>query len=62
MEVGPLARGVVAGVYPPRSSTMDRIVARAYETIQVGDIMAQWLDTIKLENQVDWKVKPKANW
>jgi hydrogenase large subunit len=60
MEVGPLARGVVAGIYPPRSSTMDRIVARAYETIQVGDIMAQWLDTIKLENQVDWKVKPKG--
>ena len=43
MEVGPLARMIVAGLMPPRSSTMDRIVARARETVWTGSMIAEWL-------------------
>lgn len=46
MEVGPLARMIVAGLMPPRSSTMDRIVARARETVWTGSMIAEWLSRL----------------
>lgn len=48
MEVGPLARMIVAGLAPPRSSTMDRILARAQETVWTGSMLAEWLPQLDL--------------
>ncbi len=47
MEVGPLARMIVAGLTPPRSSTMDRIVARARETVWTGSMLTEWLPRLE---------------
>ncbi|MGE5381304.1 MAG: nickel-dependent hydrogenase large subunit, partial [Methylocystaceae bacterium] len=43
MEVGPLARAVIAGRMPPQSSTMARIVARALEAAIIAPLLAVWL-------------------
>ena len=48
MEVGPLARMVVAGMASPRSSTLYRIVARTQEAIWIGSLLAQWLPQLDL--------------
>lgn len=46
MEVGPLARMIVAGLMPIRSSTMDRIIARARETVWTGRMIGEWLSQL----------------
>lgn len=57
MEVGPLARQVVAGLDPfdlratlggdpARSSTLNRLVARAQEALVVRDKLLEWLDAL----------------
>jgi len=50
VEVGPLARMIVSGLYTPRSnkgaSIYDRIVARATEMLLVMEEMESWVDNI----------------
>ena len=42
-ETGPLARAIIRGDYPLQTSTMDRIVARSRETLQIAELMRNWL-------------------
>ena len=42
-ETGPLARAIIRGDYPLQTSTMDRIVARSRETLQIAELMQKWL-------------------
>ncbi len=45
-EVGPLARMWVNGDYQSGVSVMDRHVARAFETLKIGEAMLGWLDEL----------------
>jgi hydrogenase large subunit len=45
-ELGPIARMFVSGEYTNGVSTMDRIVARAFETKRIADAMDGWLDQL----------------
>ncbi len=45
-EGGPLARRLLQGEGPRRSSTMDRIVARAREALKVARLLEVWLDEL----------------
>lgn len=49
MEVGPLARMILSGNYPPRVSAMDRTIARVLEAKKITDIMQGLLERIKPE-------------
>lgn len=46
MQVGPLARMYISGIYKEGISTMNRIVARALEAEKIANIMLQLLDRI----------------
>ena len=46
-ETGPLARLIVRGEYPVQTSTMDRIVARSRETLQIAELMKEWLTELE---------------
>ncbi len=45
-EVGPLARMKIAGIYDGGISVMDRLGARARESLEVALWMGQWLDEL----------------
>lgn len=45
-ETGPLARMVINGDYPGGVSVIDRIAARAQETLKVADAMAGWVNEL----------------
>ncbi len=46
-ETGPLARLIINGDYPVQTSTMDRIVARSHETLQIAELMQKWLTELE---------------
>lgn len=48
-ESGPLARGFISGDYRRGISVMDRIVARAYETLKVCRLAFSWLDQLTVD-------------
>jgi len=48
-EVGPLARMWVNGDYTLGISVLDRLMARALETLKVADAMAGWLDELAVD-------------
>jgi hydrogenase large subunit len=45
-EVGPLARMKIAGLYTGGISVMDRLQARARESLEIALTMTQWLDEL----------------
>jgi len=45
-EVGPLARMWVNGDYRDGASVMDRHLARAFETLKIGEAMNEWLNEL----------------
>ena len=49
MEVGPLARMWLSGLYQKGISTMDRTIARVLETIKIINILEALLERIELE-------------
>lgn len=46
METGPLARLIINGLYKGGTSTMDRIMARALETLLITELMEEWLSKL----------------
>ena len=46
-ETGPLVRAIIRGDYPLQTSTMDRIVARSRETLQIAELMQKWLSKLE---------------
>lgn len=48
-ECGPLARGFINGDYRRGISAMDRLVARAYETLKIGRMALGWLDQVAVK-------------
>ncbi|TDX52400.1 nickel-dependent hydrogenase large subunit [Orenia marismortui] len=46
-ETGPLARLIINGLYKGGTSTMDRIMARALETLLITELMIKWLAKLK---------------
>lgn len=62
MEVGPLARLILAGEYSGGSSCMDRIMARVIETKKVIDIMEKLAERIQLvpNNQKIYDIPDQA--
>lgn len=63
MEVGPLARLILAGEYGGGSSCMDRIMARVLETKKVIDIMEKLAERIQLvpNNQKIYDIPDQAS-
>ena len=53
MEVGPLARTYISGIYRKDSSTMSRLVARVLEAKKVAETMEFLLNIVELK--VPWK-------
>jgi len=62
MEVGPLARLILAGEYSGGSSCMDRNIARVLETKKIIDIMEKLADRIRLitNNQKKYDIPDQA--
>ena len=50
-ETGPLARLIIKGDYPLRTSVMDRIVARSQETLQIVELMQKWLTELAARDE-----------
>ena len=46
-ETGPLSRLIIRKDYPLQTSTMDRIVARSLEALQISELMEEWLTKLK---------------
>lgn len=46
MEVGPLARMILSGIYNEGMATMNRVTARVLEALKVADIMTELLERI----------------
>ena len=60
-EVGPLARMWVNGDYRSGISVMDRIVARAAETLKIAEAMSGWVDQLVPGNPVFTQHVPPVN-
>jgi hydrogenase large subunit len=50
-ETGPLARLIINRLYKGGTSTMDRIMARAIETLLITELMEEWLSKLKPSNK-----------
>ena len=55
METGPLARLIINGLYKGGTSTMDRIMARALETLLITELMQEWLEKLKPSSEAPIK-------
>jgi hydrogenase large subunit len=58
-ETGPLARLIINGLYKGGISTMDRIMARALETLLITELMEEWLLKLKPSNKAPIKQNKK---
>ncbi|NLP40595.1 MAG: nickel-dependent hydrogenase large subunit [Veillonellaceae bacterium] len=60
-ETGPLARGFICGDYQRGISAMDRVVARAYETLKICRLAASWLDQLAVNGPTILHYTPLPN-
>ncbi|MDV4150229.1 nickel-dependent hydrogenase large subunit [Clostridium sp. AL.422] len=62
MEVGPLARLIIAGEYPKKHSCMDRNIARVLETKKISNILINLAERVEIKpnNQKVYQVPDKA--
>lgn len=60
-ETGPLARGFINGDYRRGISAMDRLVARAYETLKICRLAFSWLDQISVDGPTISHYAPLPN-
>lgn len=60
-EGGPLARGFINGDYRRGVSVMDRLAARAYETLKICRLAFNWLDQITINGPTIKPYQPLPN-
>lgn len=60
-ETGPLARGFISGDYRRGISAMDRLVARAYETLKICRLAFSWLEQVALNGPTISPYTPLPN-
>ncbi|WP_069998688.1 nickel-dependent hydrogenase large subunit [Cellulosilyticum sp. I15G10I2] len=63
MEVGPLARMYISGIYTRGTSAMDRNIARALETQKICEVMKGLLEILRLEPAMQrrWEIPQTAS-